>query len=106
MNHKKAGSLDYAAGVLFIVLFVIILDGCDDGLDNFAGSCQQAGFDVCWDFTGSGYTKENVEAGCAGFYFSTRCPSENRVGRCIMLKDTMMEYIISYYPPTYDAVDA
>jgi len=40
MNHKKAGSLDYAAGVLFIVLFVIILDGCDDGLDNFAGSCQ------------------------------------------------------------------
>jgi hypothetical protein len=89
----------------FIFLFLLLATaGCNNS-ENSAGSCN-TGVGVCYDWTGSGYTASDVEAGCGGMYSSSPCTSENLVGSCIILEGTISEYITRYYAPTYTAADA
>lgn len=69
---------------------------------TLAGSCNNAGSGFCNEFTGSGYTAAGVEKDCnalgAGIVFlPAACPTDSRVGTCLVRKGTSTESYYRYY---------
>lgn len=95
-------------------MLILAILGCaacasSSGADNAAaapaklvGSCSNASAGFCNEFTGSGYTAASVEKDCkalgAGIVFLPgACPTDSRVGTCLVRKSTSTESYYRYY---------
>ena len=92
----------YAIVLLFFTALLSYWGCANKQSGYFAGSCD-SGIGTCFEFTGSSYTKENVETGCTGVYSSSICTTTSLVGGCVVDQGTAIEMVIRYYSPTYDA---
>jgi hypothetical protein len=89
------------------LLLGILACGSDASSDaaapsKLAGSCNNANAGFCNEFTGSSYTPAGVEDSCkaqgAGIVFLPGlCPSDGRVGTCLVRKGTSTESYYRYY---------
>jgi len=66
-----------------------------------AGSCNNASSGFCNEFTGSSYKVERVKRSCMAVkgvkYLSGACPTEGRIGTCIVYKGKNTESKYRYY---------
>jgi len=65
-----------------------------------AGSCNNTAGGFCNDFTGSSYKTANVEKSCKRqmlTFLAGVCPTEGRVGSCLMYKGKNNESYYRYY---------
>jgi len=65
-----------------------------------AGSCNNTASGFCNDFTGSSYKAANVERSCNKqklTFLAGACPTEKRVGSCVMYKGKNSESYYRYY---------
>jgi len=79
--------------------------GADDAAAapaKLAGSCSNASAGFCNEFTGASYTPASVERDCkalgAGIVFLPgACPTDSRVGTCLVRKRSSTESYYRYY---------
>lgn len=67
---------------------------------SLAGSCENATGGFCNEFNGSSYKAASVEAICKGEtikFLAGVCPTEGRVGTCVVKKGTPQESKYRYY---------
>lgn len=80
----------------------------DGGNGGGGGSCSSV--TGCTDYTGSMWTTEQAQSSCGQIpdstYSSSACPTADLVGSCKMSPGTPGEFIVRYYPPTFDATSA
>lgn len=67
---------------------------------RIAGSCNNTASGFCNEYTGSSYKAANVEKSCKRqktTYLAGACPTEKRVGSCVMYKGKNNESYYRYY---------
>ncbi|HVU03431.1 MAG TPA: hypothetical protein VHE30_16845, partial [Polyangiaceae bacterium] len=69
---------------------------------EFAGSCDNAPAGFCNEFTGSGYTAAKTQSDCEALganiqYLPGRCPTDGRVGTCVVYAGKASESYYRYY---------
>jgi hypothetical protein len=67
---------------------------------TIAGSCNNAASGFCNEFTGSSYKAERVQRTCkgqGGVFLAGACPTEGRVGTCLVYKGRNDESLYRYY---------
>lgn len=65
-----------------------------------AGSCNNTAIGFCSEFTGSSYKAVNVEKSCTRqkmTFLTGKCPTEGRVGSCLMYKEENNQSYYRYY---------
>lgn len=74
--------------------------------DVFQGSCDvSAELGYCYDYSGSGWTREMAELDCSlfedSFFLEDRCPQESRLAYCEFYMQGKSELVIvrHYYQP-------
>ncbi len=98
--------------VLFTVAFLSLASFADAESSNttntnvatpatFAGSCNNGARGFCNEFTGSSYKVERVKRSCKEGngvkYLGGACPTEGRIGTCIVYKGKNTESLYRYY---------
>ena len=110
MNHHS-----HTGTTLFMMMLaaaVAQLAGCSDGdagnstspsgstPATVAGSCNNAASGFCNEFTGSSYKAASVQRVCDGQkmkFQAGACPTEGRVGSCLVYKGKKTESRYRYY---------
>ena len=67
---------------------------------TIAGSCNNPASGFCNEFTGSSYKAERVKRSCkgqGGAFLAVACPTEGRVGTCLVNKGRNDESLYRYY---------
>jgi len=98
--------------LMMLTAIVVQLAGCSDGGTGsstspsgatpatMAGSCNNAASGFCNEFTGSSYKAERVKRSCkgqGGAFLAGACPTEGRVGTCLVNKGRNDESLYRYY---------
>lgn len=102
----------YAVMLLFAVAFLPLACFAGAGSSNAAnmsvatpatsaGSCNNSASGFCNEFTGSSYKVERVKRSCKEGngvkYLAGACPTEERIGTCVVYKGKNTESIYRYY---------
>jgi hypothetical protein len=105
----------HTSTTLFMMMLAAIvaqLAGCSDGgagnstspsgstPATVAGSCNNAASGFCNEFTGSSYKAASVQRACDGQkmkFQAGACPTEGRVGSCLVYKGKNTESRYRYY---------
>ncbi len=67
---------------------------------ELAGSCNNVASGFCNEFTGSSYQAASVQRTCEGqkmLYLAGACPTEKRVGTCLVYQGKNTESFYRYY---------
>ena len=98
--------------MMMLTAIVVQLAGCSDGgagsstspggstPATIAGSCNNAASGFCNELTGSAYKAGSVQRVCDGqkmVFLAGACPTEGRVGSCLVYKGKNTESHYRYY---------
>ena len=90
----------YSVALLAAVLVLFNFNAAECANAKLAGSCDNSASGFCNDFTGAAYKAANVEKSCKKQKLSFRagaCPTEGRVGSCLVYKGKNSESYYRYY---------
>lgn len=111
-GRSSASRLSMAASILFAASSFLLLASCGDsgssGATNVsvtpatptAGGCDNASNGFCNDFSGADYASMNMRRICESqkmVFLAGGCPSERRVGSCLVNKGNKSESYYRYY---------
>ena len=105
-NASLKRNLRTAFFAFTLTVFGMSLVGCGDRSDAgynsapSAGSCNNAPMGFCNEFTGSSYDAKSTRRVCESQknqFMSGTCPTESRVGACLVYKDKKTESNYVYY---------
>ena len=94
MSHRSHTGISFL--LMLAALFLPLASFGGDG----AGSCNNTANGFCNEFTGSSYKAERVKRTCkgqGGVFLAGACPTEGRVGTCIVYKGRNDESLYRYY---------
>lgn len=90
----------YYLSALVAVLSLSIGNAAKSASPKVAGSCNNPASGFCNEFTGSAYKAANVEKSCKKqklAFLAGACPTEGRVGSCLVYKGKNSESVYRYY---------
>ncbi len=100
--------LSEGLAILLVAILVVACSGGEGAGPSFPSACDESSRDGdCVEYTGAGWTEDEILAACGNSSLEEACPASDRVdGRCVIDAGTDFESVSYFYLGFWDEASA